>query len=336
MRFRIATPTGARARFRRLSALLDEARRSRHARALRRAMRAARRRGLIGIGIAIYTEPCGHGWESAEVCIEPRRADQWPRPVRARRGRAGRPPIAQIVADALRTRTRRRSLIAHGDTATCPAGIGALASRSTAIGGSALLQAAERFREKARLCAARLLQADPEQVELTAEGFEVRRFRCGACADLARPRARSRMPMRRSWTSSARAAHALRLRGRRRGLGERLLHRDGRRSIARPASSASSGSSGSTMPASSSIRCWREGQMIGGLAQGLGEAMLERIVYDEDGQLVTASFMDYAMPRAVHIAASLRSARSRRRARSIIWAPRASARPAASACRPRS
>jgi carbon-monoxide dehydrogenase large subunit len=43
------------------------------------------------------------------------------------------------------------------------------------------------------------------------------------------------------------------------------------------------------------------GQMIGGLAQGLGEALLERIVYDEDGQLVTASFMDYAIPRAGHI-----------------------------------
>jgi carbon-monoxide dehydrogenase large subunit len=43
------------------------------------------------------------------------------------------------------------------------------------------------------------------------------------------------------------------------------------------------------------------GQMIGGLAQGLGEAMMERIVYDEDGQLVTASFMDYAIPRAAHI-----------------------------------
>jgi carbon-monoxide dehydrogenase large subunit len=41
--------------------------------------------------------------------------------------------------------------------------------------------------------------------------------------------------------------------------------------------------------------------MIGGLMQGLGEATLERIVYDEDGQLVTASFMDYAMPRAVHL-----------------------------------
>jgi len=43
--------------------------------------------------------------------------------------------------------------------------------------------------------------------------------------------------------------------------------------------------------------------MIGGLAQGIGEALLERVVYDEDGQLVTASFMDYAMPRAAHIPA---------------------------------
>jgi carbon-monoxide dehydrogenase large subunit len=44
-----------------------------------------------------------------------------------------------------------------------------------------------------------------------------------------------------------------------------------------------------------------EGQMIGGLAQGIGEALLERVVYDEDGQLVTASFMDYAIPRASDI-----------------------------------
>ncbi|SLN51762.1 Carbon monoxide dehydrogenase large chain [Roseivivax jejudonensis] len=41
-----------------------------------------------------------------------------------------------------------------------------------------------------------------------------------------------------------------------------------------------------------------EGQVHGGVAQGLGQALLERVVYDEDGQLLTASFMDYAMPRA--------------------------------------
>ena len=41
-----------------------------------------------------------------------------------------------------------------------------------------------------------------------------------------------------------------------------------------------------------------EGQVHGGLAQGIGQALLERCVYDEGGQLLTGSFMDYAMPRA--------------------------------------
>src|SRR5258706_15682775 len=41
-----------------------------------------------------------------------------------------------------------------------------------------------------------------------------------------------------------------------------------------------------------------EGQIHGGLAQGIGQAMIEEVVYDEDGQLITGSFMDYAMPRS--------------------------------------
>ena len=41
-----------------------------------------------------------------------------------------------------------------------------------------------------------------------------------------------------------------------------------------------------------------KGQLLGGIAQGLGEAVLERIVYDDDGQLLTGSFMDYGIPRA--------------------------------------
>ena len=42
-----------------------------------------------------------------------------------------------------------------------------------------------------------------------------------------------------------------------------------------------------------------EGQIHGGLAQGIGQAMIEEVVYSEDGQLLTGSFMDYAMPRAI-------------------------------------
>lgn len=44
-----------------------------------------------------------------------------------------------------------------------------------------------------------------------------------------------------------------------------------------------------------------EGQVHGGVAQGIGQAIQERVVYDEDGQLLTASFMDYAMPRAADL-----------------------------------
>jgi carbon-monoxide dehydrogenase large subunit len=44
-----------------------------------------------------------------------------------------------------------------------------------------------------------------------------------------------------------------------------------------------------------------EGQVHGGVAQGIGQAMFERVVYDDDGQLITGTFMDYAMPRAVHL-----------------------------------
>lgn len=44
-----------------------------------------------------------------------------------------------------------------------------------------------------------------------------------------------------------------------------------------------------------------EGQVHGGVAQGVGQALLEHVVYDDDGQLLTASFMDYGMPRAADL-----------------------------------
>jgi carbon-monoxide dehydrogenase large subunit len=44
-----------------------------------------------------------------------------------------------------------------------------------------------------------------------------------------------------------------------------------------------------------------EGQVHGGVAQGIGQAMLEQVVYDEDGQLITGSYMDYTMPRAADL-----------------------------------
>ena len=77
------------------------------------------------------------------------------------------------------------------------------------------------------------------------------------------------------------------------------------------------------------------GQIHGGVAQGVGQILMEQVVYEPgSGQLLTASFMDYAMPRADACAACGSSA-TRCRPRAIRWAPRAPARPAASARCPR-
>jgi carbon-monoxide dehydrogenase large subunit len=268
-----------------------------HADALRERDRRRGEGEVCGIGIAVYTEPCGHGWESAEVGLDPD-GSLVAATGSSAQGQGRETAYAQIVADVLRTRPEKIA-VAHGDTARCPAGVGALASRSTPIGGSALLQAAEQFREKARLCAARLLQADPDHLALTESGFE------------------TAIPVRRalSWRDLARIAQADAEIGAEFGKGLRT-----------PVVYEAEGEAWSSGCVIAQVAIDREtgvlslerivwiddagtivnpmlaqGQMIGGLAQGVGEAMLERIVYDEDGQLVTASFMDYAIPRAAHI-----------------------------------
>ena len=77
-----------------------------------------------------------------------------------------------------------------------------------------------------------------------------------------------------------------------------------------------------------------DGQAHGGIVQGIGQALLERTVYDEQGQLLTGSYMDYAMPRAERRADVSSAPAIRCRPRPTRWAPRAAARRAAPArCR---
>ena len=70
------------------------------------------------------------------------------------------------------------------------------------------------------------------------------------------------------------------------------------------------------------------GQCLGGMAQGVGEALLERLVYDAHGQMLTASFMDYALPRATDIPA-VELGISKRLRHSICWVQKALAKPGA-------
>jgi carbon-monoxide dehydrogenase large subunit len=202
--------------------------------------------------------------------------------------------FAQIVADRLSVSPDDVRVV-HSDTALTPLGIGALASRSTPIGGGALALAADELCDQARAAAAELLQAGPADLILGEGGF--------ALAD--RPETRVTWHALAEHVAAAgsgalEARHTFETPGETWGHGaviaavsieretgvpkiERFVWIDDTGAVVNP--------------------MLVEGQLIGGIAQGLGEALMERIVYDDDGQLLTGSLMDYAIPRAADMPA---------------------------------
>jgi len=216
-------------------------------------LRQAQRRAhgaLVGLGIGLYVEPCGQGWESARVTLH---ADGTATVASGSspQGQGHQTAYAQIAAEALGCPFEVVHVM-QGDTAACPEGIGALASRSIAIGGSAIAQAAREA--SARRAAGEALPLTVETVyHAPAEAWS------SGCviAQLA--------------VDPQTGAPTI----------ERIVWVDDAGRIVNP--------------------LLAEGQLLGGLAQGVGQAMLERIVYDDDGQLLTGSLMDYALPRATDI-----------------------------------
>jgi len=217
---------------------------------LRRQRDSRRQRGeLVGLGVAFYIEPCGEGWESARVTLEPT-GSVIAATGGSTQGHGRETAIAQIVADHLGVPMDDIRVL-HGDSHTCPAGIGALASRSTPIGGSAMVRACEELR--ARVPAGlRPEEAVTSEVTYNADG-EAWAF--GAYLVLVSIDA---------------------------GTGD--LHIE---------SAACLDDIGTVVNP-----ILVDGQVMGGFAQGVGEALLEAVRYDEYDQLLTGSFTDYAMPRA--------------------------------------
>jgi carbon-monoxide dehydrogenase large subunit len=101
---------------------------------------------IVGLGVAFYVEPCGTGWESARVTLNPD-GTVLAATGGSSQGHGRETAIAQIVADRLGVPIHQVDVL-HGDTGTCPDGIGALASRSTPIGGSAICLACDRIAER--------------------------------------------------------------------------------------------------------------------------------------------------------------------------------------------
>jgi len=204
---------------------------------------------IAGLGACFFVEPCGTGWESAAIRLDPD-GNVTVRTGGSTQGHGRETAFAQIAADALGCAVGRVS-VTCGDTAQCPPGIGALASRSTAIGGSAVLAAAREVLQRAggTLTPATTVKAS---VRYEASG-EAWGYGC-YLAQVAIDRDTGKLTV------------------------ERMVCVDDAGTLVNPQLA--------------------EGQVIGGIAQGIGEATLERLVYDDTGQLLTGSMMDYGLPRA--------------------------------------
>jgi aerobic carbon-monoxide dehydrogenase large subunit len=202
---------------------------------------------LIGIGVALYIEPCGQGWESARVTLNAD-ASVLVASGSVAQGQGHETTYAKIAAEALQCEPSNVRVV-HGDTALCPDGIGSLASRSIAIGGSAILEACKVALKKKATGDALPITAE---VKYTAAG-ETWSYGCvisQVCVDADTGKLTI----------------------------EKMLWIDDAGRIISPIQA--------------------HGQLIGGAAQGIGQALMERLFYDDQGQLTTGSLMDYAVPRA--------------------------------------
>lgn len=256
---------------------------------------AARSEGrLVGLGLAAYVEVCGfedwgaariqvHGDGSVSVYVET--LDQ---------GQGHRTSFAQLVASQLGIPVDKVK-IEQGDSATSPYGWGTSGSRSLAHGGSASFATAGKVAEKAKKIAAHLLEAAEVDIELgeskaTVVGTDV----SVGWGDIVSAAMAGNVPedltpgldeevhlksgglnfpygMHLAWVEVDRDTGAPTL--------ERMWAVDDAGNIVNP--------------------MLAEGQRHGGLAQGIGQAMWEAARYDDDGNLVTSSFLDYLIPTAV-------------------------------------
>ena len=262
---------------------------------------------LRGIGLSCYIEACGIApskavgslgagvglWESAEVRVNPVGTIEILTGSHSH-GQGHETTFAQVVADRLGISINQVSIV-HGDTDKVQFGMGTYGSRSGAVGISAIVKAMEKMEAKAKKIAAHHLEASEQDIVIENGEFKVTGTdKAMALANVA---------------LSAYTAHNL-PDGMEPGLKESAFYDPSNFTF--PAGSyiceveVDAGTGKTTfinfVAADDFGRLINpmivEGQVHGGIAQGIGQALLEGAVYDDSGQLVTASYMDYAMPRA--------------------------------------
>jgi aerobic carbon-monoxide dehydrogenase large subunit len=265
--------------------------------ALRREQRAARTGGrVMGIGIAVFVERAGAGvWESGAVSVEPG-GRVVIRTGSTAHGQGHATTFAQIAADELGVDPGDVQIEA-GDTAVVPEGVGSFASRSVAVGGSAIVEAARQVREQARRIAAHLLDADPRDVRWEDGRFVVSGRPPVSLREVAEAmQDPDRMPA--GMEAGLEATVRFELSGPVFPFGAYALTVEidpltGEVAVRRIVAVDDPGRVVNPLLA--------EGQVVGSTVQGLGEALFEEVVYDEAGQLLTGTFTQYGIPGATEV-----------------------------------
>ena len=262
---------------------------------------------LRGIGMSCYIEACGIApsaavgslgagvglWESAEVRVNPVGTVEILTGSHSH-GQGHETTFAQLVSDRFGLPADNIQIV-HGDTDKVQFGMGTYGSRSGAVGMSAIVKALDKVEAKAKKIAAHLLEASEGDIEIKDGEVLVK----GTDKKL-------------GWHEvclSAYTAHNL-PEGMEPGLKEGAFYdptnftfpagcyicevevdpETGTTSVVQFVAADDFGKIINPMIV--------EGQVHGGVAQGMGQALMEQAVYDDDGQLLSASYMDYQMPRA--------------------------------------
>jgi aerobic carbon-monoxide dehydrogenase large subunit len=261
---------------------------------LRAAQAQARAEGrLVGIGLAAYVEVCGPGpWESATARVEPS-ASVTVHTGLSPHGQGTATSLAQIVGDELGVPISAIR-VEHGDTAKTPTGVGTFGSRGAAVGGGAMAVAARHLREKVVRIAAHLLEAAPGDVELadgwwTVAGTERR----VSLAEIAQAAYSGNVPL--GDEPGLEATRFFKPTGSVYPFGVHIAQVEIDRETGRVAWQrfVAVDDVGNVINP-----LLLDGQRHGGIVQGYGQAFCERVVYDQDGQLVTGTLGDYALPTA--------------------------------------
>jgi carbon-monoxide dehydrogenase large subunit len=263
---------------------------------LREEQARARRAGRhLGIGLSYVVEKSGLGpWESARVLV-----DGTGRVV----VHTGTPSVgqgvetvfAQVCADVLGVRYEDVT-VRHGDTDALPDSVGAFGSRGTVMGGNAVLGAAERVRDKILAVAARELEAHPADLELRDGAVHVRGVSDRALT--LREVARAASVTRALAAGAEPGLEALHYHAQEKmtyghGLHLAVVEVDGETGVPHVLRYAVAYDVGRAINP-----MLVEGQLVGGLAQGLGAALHEELAYDDAGQLVAGTLMEYHLPAA--------------------------------------